>query len=403
MYYSFRSAHPVIVSLFVATACLFPLSTDAQRNIYVNHQNTFLAVVAPVTTEVYRTITVQINAGRLWSDELRFTPMTGYTARWDNDTNVMQVRTLIDQDATTIVSVLNTIGFYTRQYDQSTRQIWYQIIPEYGGVDIITGVQDVMYEEFHIRSKKFYYVFPLVTEPVTTDVFSGFTMVLQKGRTTGDVLQIAGGNPTGYSVTYTPSNGLLTVKSTGGTRTAKEITAIVRRVVFYTSSYSRTARMIDFSFMVGGSLTIFYSVNGHFYENVAAPGMTWYVANTSCAARRLQGKSGYLTTLTSKDEYDFFYQIVNGQGWLGGSDEETRTKKEGSWEWVTGPEQYTLFYQWTGVGGQWNGTCFTFCSWSSGEPNNWGGREGFLHAYGSGYWNDYNFNNGAIQAYFCEY
>jgi len=84
-----------------------------------------------------------------------------------------------------------------------------------------------------------------------------------------------------------------------------------------------------------------------------------------------------------------------GQGWIGASDTDT----EGQWRWVTGPEAGTQFWQGTGsgsaVGGEYN-------NWASGEPNDASG-EDYAHFLSDGNWNDYAFDNFAIDGYVVEY
>ena len=267
------------------------------------------------------------------------------------------------------------------------------------GIFKLTDFIYAQYDVFLIRPGKDNYLFGLITEPISSDVFSGFTMAIQSNREPADKLVLAA--QSGFTITFNPANGLLTCKLTSASApriTSNQVTSLVKKVRFYTTSFSIKARVIDYSYLIGSALTIFYSINGHFYENVPAPSITWTNAMSACGARQIQGRTGYLTTLTTDEEYTFFNQIVNGQGWLGGSDSAV----EGTWKWMTGPEAGQTFWQQTTNQPVAVGTCLLYCHWQAGEPNNMGS-EHHLHALINGEWNDYNHNNGAIQAYFCEY
>lgn len=150
--------------------------------------------------------------------------------------------------------------------------------------------------------------------------------------------------------------------------------------------------------------------NGHYYEFVSAPGITWTAAKTAAEARTLYGLSGYLVTVTSAEENAFIYPKLGGNGWMGASD----AAAEGIWKWETGPEAGTQF--WTGdinagtsstslYGSAYNGA---YANWASGEPNNSDASrsgEDVAHFYSaSGLWNDFAANNTAsIAGYIVEY
>ena len=84
---------------------------------------------------------------------------------------------------------------------------------------------------------------------------------------------------------------------------------------------------------------LFFSTNGHYYQFVAASGITWQQAKTLAEAQTYNGMSGYLATVTTFAERNFIDGIVFGSGrpdntYIGGSD----ANQEGVWRWVTGPE-----------------------------------------------------------------
>lgn len=153
--------------------------------------------------------------------------------------------------------------------------------------------------------------------------------------------------------------------------------------------------------------TIVYSGNGHFYEFVASPGISWTQAKAAAEQRTYNGMQGYLVTVTSSSENEFVKGKLNGQGWMGASD----AAQEGNWKWVTGPEAGTQFYQVTynyffgyptsisggyAVNGMFNG-------WTGAEPNDAGGNEDYAHFWEDGRWNDFPNQVGSIAGYVVEY
>lgn len=109
----------------------------------------------------------------------------------------------------------------------------------------------------------------------------------------------------------------------------------------------------------------------HYYEFVAAPGISWSDAEAAASARTYFGLQGYLVTLnSSQEEADYAGAQAGGFGWIGAND----VAVEGEWRWVTGPEAGTLFWN-GGVGG----TEITYANWNGNEPNNCCGGEDYAH------------------------
>ena len=146
--------------------------------------------------------------------------------------------------------------------------------------------------------------------------------------------------------------------------------------------------------------------NGHFYEYVASPNISWTDARNTAATMSFNGMTGYLVTITSATENAFVQSKVAANSWIGASDAAV----EGTWKWVTGPEADTQFWAdepnppagtaettvGSAVGGLYN-------NWQSGEPNNYLGDEDYAHIYSaSGYWNDFPLSSG-IGGYIVEY
>jgi len=136
--------------------------------------------------------------------------------------------------------------------------------------------------------------------------------------------------------------------------------------------------------------------NGHLYEFIEAPEITWQEAREAASSMSINGLQGYLATITSQSENDFISERVRGAGWIGGSDDA----EEGEWRWVTGPEMGQQFWQ-----GDENGSAFegAFANWIEGnEPNNQND-EDFAHIFDNGSWNDWPNFFPAIEGYVVEY
>ncbi len=102
--------------------------------------------------------------------------------------------------------------------------------------------------------------------------------------------------------------------------------------------------------------------NGHCYEAVLAPGLSWEQARDSCLAR-----GGHLVTITSAPENAFVFNLVkddsafwfldafgNGLGpWLGGYQPDGAQGPDEGWRWVTDEP-------------------FVYTNWETGQPGDLG-------------------------------
>ncbi len=215
-----------------------------------------------------------------------------------------------------------------------------------------------------------------------------------------DELTLTGSHPN-IATTWSVSEGKLTLESsTGGNALYVDLIAAVKEVIFESSNTNPT---IDKSFSITIGDANYLPSTEHFYEYIPNNGITWTSAKTAAEGRDYFGLQGYLATITSPEEAQLSGEQAEGQGWLGGSDEET----EGTWKWVTGPEAGDTF--WFGLAnGNSNGADHTYTNWSAGEPNDWPNpgipsEENYLHVYSDGNWNDYPNNNNNIQGYIVEY
>ena len=97
--------------------------------------------------------------------------------------------------------------------------------------------------------------------------------------------------------------------------------------------------------------------NGHYYEVVTAPSVTW-----SNAQADAESKGGYLATITLEEEQEFIFNLLlssttqTGGYWIGMLEGE-----EGGYGWVTGED-------------------YSYSNWCPGQPDNWGnGNENRVH------------------------
>lgn len=158
---------------------------------------------------------------------------------------------------------------------------------------------------------------------------------------------------------------------------------------------------------------------GHFYEYIAAPGITWDDARDAAAAQTFYGRQGYLATITSPEENDFAAAKLEGEGWIGARAETIANRQH--WRWVTGPEAEHPDAEGAGVerglpfylGSDMTLTCIItpgmgpvggqYSNWLPQEPNNCAGEYVAHFVLPSGMWNDYAPTNGAIEGYVVEY
>ncbi|MFD2587008.1 C-type lectin domain-containing protein [Croceitalea marina] len=231
------------------------------------------------------------------------------------------------------------------------------------------------------------------TENVSVQISSGYV----NGE---DLLTLTGSHPN-ITASWDIVEGKLTLT---GPALYTEFEAAILDVV-YSSSGLNPSGTRQFSITVGEAN--FLPASQHYYEFVAAPGITWTVAETAAASRSYFGLQGYLATLTSQEEADFSGSQAAGFGWIGANDSAV----EGEWRWVTGPEAGTQFWS-----GGVSGTELTYANWNGSEPNNCCGGENYAHIADpsvirggapTGAWNDLPNTGGggayASQGYVVEY
>jgi uncharacterized repeat protein (TIGR02543 family) len=111
--------------------------------------------------------------------------------------------------------------------------------------------------------------------------------------------------------------------------------------------------------------------NGHWYGLVSY-NSTWHQARDNAALHSFGGSTGHLASITSLEECTFVRNCLDlsSRTWLGAYQPSGVLEPAGGWAWLTGEP--------------WN---FTY--WSSGQPDNAGGTEHYLHQLEKyGQWDD---------------
>ncbi|NEW79313.1 MAG: hypothetical protein GZ086_07780, partial [Gelidibacter sp.] len=214
-----------------------------------------------------------------------------------------------------------------------------------------------------------------------------------------DQLSLQGTHPNITAQPFNNLEGKLELKWTGiGSAVVSQLISAVNNVVFRSSSNAPSGSR-TFSITIGEAN--YLPSTGHYYEYVPASRITWKDAKIDAENKLYYGRQGYLATINTKEEAVLSGEQAAGQGWIGGSDEET----EGIWKWVTGPEAGMVFWNGLANGSSPSGV---YSNWAIGEPNDWPNanitkEENYAHIYETGKWNDYpNFNND-IKGYVVEY
>ena len=227
--------------------------------------------------------------------------------------------------------------------------------------------------------------------PITGITVTGDPEAVVPVNVSVDRGQLSMTTTTGLTFTGSPTGSTLNFEGT-----VSDVNAALA-TLRYRTTYAET---VTLAAQLTSPGEVYFPDNGHIYEVVAAPGnITADDALTAAAARTKYGAQGYLATITTQAENDYVGPRLNGDGWFGARDSDV----EGDWEWVTGPEAGTLF--WQGIGGDGGAPVSDrYSNWASGEPNDYGGGEDCAQFYsdGSG-WNDLPCSDSTLGYYIVEY
>lgn len=182
--------------------------------------------------------------------------------------------------------------------------------------------------------------------------------------TPGDVITLPATIPAGGAVSTDSNNYSKSISFSSGA-TATEVQDFLRGVTFTLGGVAQTVNVTASTDNVTG--TVFYNdATQHYYQFVPyASGTTgtWIDAYAAAKASNYMGRTGYLATVTSKNE-DVFINSLSGNmtGWLGGTllnhgakngihyDDFILTTSRlssdyaSSWYWACGPEIGQAFY-----------------------------------------------------------
>jgi gliding motility-associated-like protein len=218
-----------------------------------------------------------------------------------------------------------------------------------------------------------------ITDPDDTGIDAIYIQISTGYELGEDTLTLTGTHPN-IASSWNPTTGTLTLTGISSQPTYTALENAIENIEF-SSSAANPSGVRNFSISVGQAN--YLPSNGHYYLYIPNIGITWSAAKIAAENSTYYGLQGYLATITSPEEAQLAGEQTTGAGWIGGSDEQT----EGTWQWMTGPEIGTVFWN-----GNFTGFTTNFAFWNTGEPNS-AGDEDYAHVTAPGVgipgsWND---------------
>lgn len=144
-----------------------------------------------------------------------------------------------------------------------------------------------------------------------------------------------------------------------------------------TSGDAGSQATVSLSAMPYSAGLVYSPDNGHFYQFINSPALTWDQARTEAATQSFAGQQGYLASIPSQAVNDLITSKIQGAEnvWIGAvSTDDPFGSPARQWHWADGPLAGTVFSSCT----NWDGVCDfdppsgAFAGWAFGEPNNAG-------------------------------
>ncbi|KAJ9442392.1 Halomucin [Diplonema papillatum] len=245
---------------------------------------------------------------------------------------------------------------------------------------------------------------------------SGAYVSIESGYVPGDLLTCDDCSPTKpASKIHSSFDADTALLRLSGDASIAEYADVLRGIGFWTSSDNKQDRRVTFNF----GDAVYSSLTRHFYDYTAGS-KAWSEARAACEAREFLGLTGYLPTVTNRDEQRAIESKFKQSTWLGGRDKgepagDAEVGNGGSvvstWEWATGPEaggDKAVF--WTGLGARGQSVNSMYTAWNTDEPNDDrscgagcdAGQDYLYMSLPSGLWSDRE-ESFAAAGYLCEY
>lgn len=257
---------------------------------------------------------------------------------------------------------------------------FFSILQTYGQNSVTTSAGNAVYD---IDAPASVVIDPNIVVTATTDIDNAI-VIISGGFIPAEDELVYPATLYGVTGTYNNTTGVLALS---GTATPAEYQDIFRTIEYNNTSATPTETTRQITFSLGDALPFYPcgQTEPHFYKMITSYANDWIGARNDAQSQTYFGYEGYLATIICQEENDFITEKLDASAFIGASD----ASSEGVWQWVTGPEAGTTFWN--------NGTTLTYANWNSnGEPNNTAAEEHYACIYGlshpvwgeTGYWND---------------